>query len=283
MDLNGIEYYYIRNNQGDIVGLFDKSGTQIVSYIYDSWGKLVSIDGTMKDTVGVKNPYRYRGYRYDTETGLYYLNSRYYNPEWGRFINADVIAGVKGQLLSHNMFAYCNNSPITSYDPSGFLPRDMSPEGASAAGGGGAEVWGALKLLNAAKDRILETYVKVQVNVNNLISKVTSSAVKPGPVIVGETMKRVELEASKHIDSKILNDMPEYWNMGLKDYEATSMMMEYNRKWILEQFRSGRQIIDIGMDTIRKIPSIFYQMEQNMIKNYQKLHPEWNDYIKLGR
>lgn len=70
--------------------------------------------------MGVKNPYRYRGYRYDSETGLYYLQSRYYNPEWGRFINADAIIGQTGELLGHNMFAYCKNNPINLKDPSGF-------------------------------------------------------------------------------------------------------------------------------------------------------------------
>ena len=118
--ING-EYYYVRNAQGDIIGLIDKTGTQVVSYTYDSWGKLISIDGTLKDSVGVKNPYRYRGYRYDTETGLYYLQSRYYNPEWARFINADGIIGQTGELLGHNMFAYCKNNPVNMSDPSGFI------------------------------------------------------------------------------------------------------------------------------------------------------------------
>ncbi|MCM0649711.1 discoidin domain-containing protein [Clostridium swellfunianum] len=120
MNLNGADYYYTRNAQGDIIGLLDKSGAQVVSYTYDSWGKLISIDGSLKDTVGKKNPYRYRGYRYDTETGLYYLNSRYYNPDWGRFLNADALGGKVGELLSHNVFAYCKNNPINMYDPSGY-------------------------------------------------------------------------------------------------------------------------------------------------------------------
>jgi YD repeat-containing protein len=81
--LNGTEYYYIRNAQGDIIGLFDNAGTKVVTYTYDAWGKLVSITGSLASTVGEKNPYRYKGYRYDSETGLYYLQSRYYNPEWG--------------------------------------------------------------------------------------------------------------------------------------------------------------------------------------------------------
>ena len=116
----GVEYYYIRNAQSDIIGLIDKTGIQVVTYTYDSWGKLISTTGTLASTVSVKNPYRYRGYRYDTETGLYYLQSRYYNAEWGRFINADGIVGQTGELLGHNMFAYCKNNVVNGRDPSGF-------------------------------------------------------------------------------------------------------------------------------------------------------------------
>jgi len=119
MNLNGVEYYYVRNAQNDIIGLIDGAGTQVVSYLYDSWGKLISIkdkDGkdvtTDTNQVGYKNPYRYRGYRYDSETALYYLQSRYYSPQFGRFINADGITGVTGKLLSHNMFAYCRNNRV---------------------------------------------------------------------------------------------------------------------------------------------------------------------------
>ena len=112
MNLNGVEYYYIRNAQGDIIGLKDKTGTQVVSYAYDSWGKLISTTGSLASTVGVKNPYLYRGYRYDTETGLYYLQSRYYNADWGRFINADGLIGQTGALLGHNLFSYSNNNPV---------------------------------------------------------------------------------------------------------------------------------------------------------------------------
>ena len=133
MNLNGREYYYIRNAQGDIIGLFDGTGTPVVNYTYDSWGKLISIkDGSGNDVttdtahVGYRNPYRYRGYRYDNETGLYYLQSRYYNPEWGRFINVDGIVGQTGKLLAHNMFAYCQNDPVNASDPSGFVAlRDV--------------------------------------------------------------------------------------------------------------------------------------------------------------
>lgn len=91
-----------------------------------------------------------------------------------------------------------------------------------------------------------------------------------GPVIVGETMSRVTEAARGVPGAKILNDMPTF--TGTAD-QVTSSMMQYNRKWILDQMRSGRPIMDIGTDATRQTPSIFYQMEQNMMQNYQKLHP----------
>ncbi|MDO6355966.1 DNRLRE domain-containing protein [Caloramator sp. CAR-1] len=121
MNLNNVEYYYVRNGQGDVIALIDSNGNEVVTYTYDSWGNIISIDGILKDTAGIKNPYRYRGYRYDEETKLYYLQSRYYNPEWGRFVNADAIVGITGELLSHNMFAYCNNDPVNMEDPNGYF------------------------------------------------------------------------------------------------------------------------------------------------------------------
>src|SRR5699024_3610835 len=104
---NGAKYYYIRNLQSDIIGILDNSGNQVVSYTYDSCGKLLSIEGRANDTIGVQNPFRYRGYYYDTETELYYLNSRYYDPMVGRFLNADKILGELGEINQSNVFAYC--------------------------------------------------------------------------------------------------------------------------------------------------------------------------------
>ncbi len=98
---------------------------QIVSYTYDSWGKIVSIkdedgrDITDQNHVGIVNPYRYRSYRYDEETELYYLNSRYYNPEWGRFLNADDALIESENIIGNNLYAYCMNNPINLSDPSG--------------------------------------------------------------------------------------------------------------------------------------------------------------------
>ena len=88
---------------------------------YGPWGEAWGMSGTLASTLGDLNPFRYRGYVYDAETGLYYLNTRYYNPTWGRFINADsLIDG--SSATSQNMFAYCNNNPVNMADPTGHLP-----------------------------------------------------------------------------------------------------------------------------------------------------------------
>ena len=137
-DLNGTEYYYLRNLQGDIAGIVDGTGSLVVEYTYDAWGKLLSITGSLADTVGVLNPLRYRGYYYDTETGLYYLQSRYYNPEWGRFINADDVAllSMNNIILSCNLFSYCVNNPIMMVDTTGYWARAVIAGVSGAVFGG---------------------------------------------------------------------------------------------------------------------------------------------------
>ena len=136
---NNVTYYYVVNIQGDIIAILNAAGTPVVRYSYDAWGNPISTTGTMASTLGVLNPLRYRGYVYDQETGLYYLQSRYYNPEWGRFINADAFVSTGQGLLGNNMFAYCNNSPIMLVDYRGNIPKDarVSLFAMSLDGGGG--------------------------------------------------------------------------------------------------------------------------------------------------
>ena len=116
MKYNNTLYYYVLNAQGDVVRIVNSSRSVVASYTYDPWGKIISSSGTLADI----NPLRYRGYYYDSETGFYYLQSRYYDPEIGRFINADSYASTDATgLLSTNMFAYCENDPVNRSDPSG--------------------------------------------------------------------------------------------------------------------------------------------------------------------
>ena len=98
----------------------------MVEYAYDSWGNVLDISGTYASTLGQNNPIRYRGYYYGSETSLYYLNSRYYDPAMRRFINADdpeIIDGGNDHILENNLFAYCFNNPVNMTDDTGYLPK----------------------------------------------------------------------------------------------------------------------------------------------------------------
>ncbi|MBE6920295.1 MAG: RHS repeat-associated core domain-containing protein [Ruminococcaceae bacterium] len=117
---NGTTYYYALNAQGDVTGIFDWSGHQVVTYNWDTaWGYNPVPEGPLASTLGTLNPLRYRSYVYDTETGYYYLQSRYYDPEIGRFINADVFTSTGQGLTGTNMFAYCGNNPVSRKDDGG--------------------------------------------------------------------------------------------------------------------------------------------------------------------
>ena len=115
---NGTYYYYLYNGQGDVVKLIDGDGVTQVEYTYDTWGAC-SVTGSLANTLGAKNPFRYRGYVYDTETRLYYLESRYYDPETGRFISADVYLTTGQSVIGHNAYAYCGNNPVVREDIGG--------------------------------------------------------------------------------------------------------------------------------------------------------------------
>ena len=122
MTLNGTTYYYQKNLQGDIIGIVDSDNVEVVTYSYDAWGKLLSISGPLASTVGEANHLRYRGYYYDTESGLYYLQSRYYDPEIGRFISKDDPIFHEDETgVAANLYAYCDNNPIMNEDPSGYF------------------------------------------------------------------------------------------------------------------------------------------------------------------
>ena len=116
---NGIDYAYIYNVQGDVIALVDSTGAKVVEYYYDAWGKVLSKTGTLATTLGTLNPFRYRGYVFDEETGLYYLRSRYYNPNRCRFVNGDALLASVGSLANRNSYAYCDNNAINCKDDNG--------------------------------------------------------------------------------------------------------------------------------------------------------------------
>lgn len=118
MNVNGTEYYYLKNAQGDITHIVDGEGSEVAAYEYDAWGSHLKVVG---GEIAQLNPYRYRGYRYDEETGLYFLESRYYSPEWGRFISYDPLLRTD-HLIGMNAYLYCDNNPVNLVDEDGNHP-----------------------------------------------------------------------------------------------------------------------------------------------------------------
>ena len=117
-------FYLVTNPLGDVINILDSNGNRIVEYAYDAFGnaQIRNIANTTQSQLAIDyNPFRYRGYFYDTESGFYYLNSRYYAPELGRFISMDDFAylAADGNLANANLYVYCNNNPVMYYDPDG--------------------------------------------------------------------------------------------------------------------------------------------------------------------
>lgn len=117
-------FFFEKNLQGDIVAIYNADGEKIGTYTYDAWGNFITVvsnNTSILERLIVEeyNPYHYRSYYFDGETGWYYLQSRYYNPEWGRFINADAYINSNNDIIGYNLFAYCSNNPVNNTDPFG--------------------------------------------------------------------------------------------------------------------------------------------------------------------
>ena len=116
---NGSRYYYEKNLQSDIVGIYDANGNKVGAYVYDAWGNTTIT--TNVGGIATVNPFRYRSYYYDSDLGLYYLKTRYYDAAIGRFINADSLnyLGANRDLAAYNLFAYCSDNPVNKIDSNG--------------------------------------------------------------------------------------------------------------------------------------------------------------------
>lgn len=122
---NGTLYTYEKDIFGNVISILDRDGRRVVQYMYDAWGNHKIVDGygntiTSSTHIGIINPIRYRSYYYDTETGLYYLHARYYDPVIGRFISPDDVDYIDPETINGlNLYAYCSNNPVMNVDPTG--------------------------------------------------------------------------------------------------------------------------------------------------------------------
>ena len=298
IDVNGTEYYYLKNGQGDITHIVDGDGDEVASYEYDAWGNHLEVTG---GDIAELNPYRYRGYRYDSETGLFYVGSRYYDPEIGRFINADdtdVFGVEQGSLLQYNLFAYCLNNPVNRFDDEGTfsLPNwakvvigavaTVAAVGITVATGGAAAplligvaastlsgaaigyaTGGKQGMIDGAADGFM--WGGIGALASSAVSAVKAVKTAKQGVAIGEKMAaRVEPYAKA-------NNLSTY--KGLKGYKtiekvigkkaAGKLGMAHNKAWITRQVKLGTKIFDIG-PAGSQIASPYYAMERSVVKGY---------------
>ena len=120
---NGASYYFLKNLQGDVISILDSCGNRVAEYLYDAWGVCTVVNDETEEGIATVNPFRYRSYYYDSETGMYYLLSRYYDPVVGRFVNADDASyvAVDDDIISSNLYTYCKNNVVNITDTNGFF------------------------------------------------------------------------------------------------------------------------------------------------------------------
>ena len=178
---NNNTYYYEKNLKGDIIGILNSQYQKVLSYEYDNWGKILSIKDSLGQpitdptNIGIINPFRYRGYYYDEETGFYYLNSRYYNPEWCRFISPDIMLSSNQDFPSFNLYVYASNNPIVFSDSSGYGIFEM----------------------------ISNAYKKVEKQVKKKIKSVANAVINTIKETVGKAVSIVTSFTTTTVDSKV--------------------------------------------------------------------------------
>ena len=222
VEYNGTKYAYVHNLQGDIVAILDSNGTAVVQYKYDAWGKPISKTGTMAATLGKLNPFRYRGYVYDEETGLYYLRSRYYFSAWCRMLNADVLP--KG-----NAFAYCMDSPVAYADYDGFacvccfddngFETPLTVLAMGIGGGGNAVLAGYAAINNAPRyKKKFEKALQDAENVGKMALRFFQNAiawVKDAAADIVAFLKSLVVTSRTHTIEYMLNGGPLFGKIGV--------------------------------------------------------------------
>ena len=269
------EYLFEKNLQGDVVAIYNASGTKLVSYTYDAWGKVTTTYSNGGVSTGARyNPFRYRGYYYDEDTGLYYLNARYYDPCVGRFINVDGYLNTNGDIIGYNLFSYCGNNPTMRVDYFGYgwdVVLDIFFIGWDIynlifeEGYKNWEDWAALGIdtvfavvpfLIGGEGKIM----KIGDDVADLIDF-------KNVTVIGETMDRV-------IDTAMYMDNLDNLYDGFKSYKKLSdlgkggkILAEIGGKasniaWLYGKVRKGFTVVDIGIDIGRLTRSSSYIAER---------------------
>ncbi len=284
------EYYYHKNIFGDVVAIYDKNKELQATYEYDAWGNHTVTNAT-DDNIGNVNPIRYRSYYWDREFNLYYLQSRYYFPEIGRFISPDSVDYLEPQTIGGlNLYAYCLNNPVMYCDHSGhFLDAIFDALfivwGISDLINGGYKDWKnwvalgidvVFAVLPFVPAGIGQT-IKAGDNALNLLSTVNrfDNLYDLSKVtIVGETMSRVGWIANGYNATNNIyggfqayNRMANMGKVGKIGAEVFGKI--HNANWLMKKLRTGYNVIDIGLDMFKAKRSSSYMMERIILNIWE--------------
>ncbi len=260
--IKGKIYFYVKNAQNDIIGLVDAEGNMVVQYSYDSWGKLLGITGSMADTIGVQNPFRYRGYYYDNETGMYYLKSRYYDPKLRRFISMDGVHTVKASLETlhnRNLYSYCNENPIVRIDEKGNM---WTVAALSFVAGAVASV-GTQMIFEGKSFGEINWVSAAFSGIGTAMSTMGANAIAQAAVSVIDGYVGNRLEGENIVDSVINAGINGFTSvaLGLCDENGLNYL-EYTKNY---KDKVLRNIRDLNLDPIEAIPH--FAAEAKIYKN----------------
>lgn len=276
---NGTDkYFYVRDVLQNILGIVDSSGNLVVQYTYNAWGQVLDIIDTSLNAIGSCNPFRFKGYHYDIETGMFYCQSRYYVPEWGRWLNGDHPYYLNPSNLAEiNLFAYCGNDPVQNTDPNGTF-WDLLFDLIFIA-------WDIYNLCTNDGYKNWENWVALAADIAfAVIPNVTGGGgqvvkvAKAGDKIndyrkftfVGEGMNRVNAAALYYnVTDDIYHGYKNYSKLlkikHVGDYLAEIGGKISNAAWLYCKLRSGYKVVDIGIDTMRLYRSSSYAMERMIL------------------
>ena len=267
---NGTMYFYLRDAQGNIIAILDSEGNPMIKYYYDAWGNHMIVNANISDSeitnlspIGDINPFRYRGYYYDVETGLYFLQTRYYDPEVGRFLNRDSVQYADPETINGlNLYAYCLNNPVEYADPTGqfwdtvldilFIGWDIY----NLIADGGWKEWENWATLGADLAFAVVPFVSgggQVVKLSNVGDKITDFS---KITVIGETMSRVQIVSQFVNAADNLYDGFTYYNKLSSLGKGGKILAEIGGKisnitWLFGKLRKGYTIIDIGIDISR--------------------------------
>ena len=257
-------YYFRRNLLGDVIGIYNTNGDKVGGYAYDAWGNCTITLNT--NDIATKNPIRYRGYYYDQDTGLYYLNARYYSPTWRRFISPDDTSYLDPEIESGlNLYCYCNDDPVNYADPSGHSWETVfdigfaiwslvdfikDPTWANAG-------WLALDAL-ALVVPFLPAGSKVITRVDDIVDAVGFVNKYDEVIVLGQSMATRVTPYADEIGAAIYGGLTNYSELERASGTVLATIIGYtdNMAFIINKSLMGAKFIDYGFDATRSLKGL---------------------------